>query len=305
MAKKMVNILLLLNPIYWPAWLGLGFLWLTIQCPLRWRYKIGAGMGRLIYVFPSRLKQTTQTNLKLCFPELSDPVRTQLAKDNFASLGLGIIEAAMAWWLPDDKLMNLYQLHGVEHLHQAQQLGKGILFIAPHATCIEIIGRLLGMHYTFGVMYRPHKKPFIRFIHERYRKKHYVTYIPRHGIRELLRSLGKNMPIWYAYDIDGGRRRSLFAPFFGIQTASLTAVTRLIKLSGAVIVPVRYHRRDHEFFYDVILSPPIEHFPSDDPLADLTRLNATLEAAIREKPEQYVWQYKRFKTRPKGEKRLY
>jgi KDO2-lipid IV(A) lauroyltransferase len=54
-----------------------------------------------------------------------------------------------------------------------------------------------------------------------------------------------------------------------------------------------------------MLSPPIENFPSEDILTDAARLNAILEKAIRNKPEQYVWQYKRFKTRPEGEARFY
>lgn len=302
---KIKNALALLNPLYWPAWLGLSLLWICTQLPSRFRYTIGVALGRILYLLPSELKRTTLINLQLCFPDYPLKERQRLAKNNFASLGLGLIESAMAWWLPDKQLADLYHLHGMEHYLKATQKGKGVLLIAPHATCIEIVGRLLGMHYTFGVMYRPHKKAFINFIHDRFRKKHYVSYIPRHNMRALLRALANQMPIWYAYDVDGGRKRSIFAPFFGIPTASLTAVSRIANLSQAAIVPISYYRRDHNFFYDVYVHPEIEPFPSDDQTMDLTKLNAHLETAIRKKPEQYVWQYKRFKTRPLGEKRFY
>lgn len=295
----------LLNPLLIPAWLGLGMLWVITRFPSQWQFKLGKGLGYVLYLFPSELKSITRINLKLCYPHLSEKEQQQLAKKSFASVGLGIVEAAMAWWIPDKKLTSLYQLHGIDNVTKAFAKGKGILLVAPHSTCIEMVGRLLGMRYTFGVMYTPHKKPFIQFIHDRFRKKHYVNYIPRQKIRQLLRSLQNNMAIWYAYDIDGGRKRSLFAPFFGIPTASLTAVSRLLDLSGATVVPVRYYRNDHKFSYDVFLDPPLENFPTDDPVADLTYLNSLLENAIRKKPEQYVWQYKRFKTRPKGDKRFY
>lgn len=303
--NKIKNTLILMSPLYWPAWLGIGLLWVTAHLPSALRYRVGAFLGYLLYLFPTQLKETTKINIKLCFPDLDVKALNRMAKENFASLGLGLVEGAMAWWLPDKKISQLYKLHGIENYTKAAKNGKGILLIAPHATCIEIIGRLIGLHYTFGVMYRPHKKRFIRFIHDQFRKKHYVNYIPRHSIRELLRSLEKNIPIWYAYDVDGGRKRSIFAPFFGIQTASLTAVSRIVELSGATIVPVSYYRRDKTFFYDVYVGEPVSNFPSDDQLSDLTKLNALLENAIRKKPEQYVWQYKRFKTRPKGEKRFY
>ncbi len=295
----------LYSPIYWPAWIGIGILWLITHLPHRWQIRIGQGLGKILYSFPSKLKQITKLNIELCLPELNSQQQQELMKKNFASLGVGLIEAAMAWWLSDSKIKCLYTITGFEHVEAALKKGKGIILVGPHFTCLEMIGRLLGMKYTFGVMYRPHKKPLISFIHQRFRQQHYVNYIPRHRVRQLLRALNNNMPIWYAYDIDGGEKGSVFAPFFGIQTASLTSVSRIVHLSGAAVIPISFYRREDNFKYEVILGPPISDFPSEDLVADATKLNATLEHSIRAHADQYVWQYKRFKTRPPGEKRFY
>lgn len=297
--------LTLAHPRYWPAWLGLGLLWLITRTPYGLQKKIGEILGKTLYLFPSKFKHITQTNIQLCFPQLDKSQQNHLAKNNFAALGIGMIEAAMAWWLPDHKLKCLYQIHGLEHVEAAFAKGKGIILLGPHFTCLEMIGRLLGMQYSFAVMYRPHKKPFISFIHQRFRKKNSVQYIANHRMREVIRALQNNKAIWYAYDIDGGQKRSVFAPFFGIETASLTAVTRVANLTGAAIVPISFYRRDTRFGYDIFLSPPLENFPGKNLEEDATRLNALLEQAIRHKPEQYVWQYKRFKTRPDGQARFY
>ncbi|HLB57617.1 MAG TPA: lipid A biosynthesis acyltransferase, partial [Gammaproteobacteria bacterium] len=240
----------LLNPLYWPAWLGFGILWLITRLPYRFQLKIGATLGLLLYYLPTQLKTITDINLSLCLPELTAKQKKELMKKNFASLGIGLIEAAMAWWLPDEKLQNLYQLYGLEHVEAAFKKGKGIILLGPHFTCLEMVGRIVGMHYTFGVMFRPHKKRFIAFIHDRFRKQHYVNYIPRHRIRELLKALENNMAIWYAYDIDAGEKSSVFAPFFGIPTASLTSASRLVRLSGAAVVPIHFYRRGNELGYD-------------------------------------------------------
>jgi KDO2-lipid IV(A) lauroyltransferase len=295
----------LANPIYWPAWLILGLLWLITRLPHRWQIRIGQGFGKILYSLPTKLKHITEINIKKCFPELNEKQRQELVKKNFSSLGIGLVEAAMAWWLPEKKLNYLFTIHGMEYVEAALAKGKGIILLGPHYTCLEMIGRLLGMKYSFAVMYRPHKKRLIAFIHERFRQQHYVNYIPSHRVRQLLRALSDNMAIWYAYDIDAGEKHGVFAPFFGIQTASLTSVSRLVRLSDAAIVPINFYRRDDDFKYDVVLAPPIENFPTDDPVADATRLNAVLEEAIRKHPDQYVWQYKRFKTRPPGEERFY
>jgi KDO2-lipid IV(A) lauroyltransferase len=295
----------LASPLYWPAWACLGLLWSINQLPFRWQIGIGAALGKFVYLFKSKLKTITLTNIKLCFPDYTPAKCDALAKKSFAELGMGLIEAGMAWWLPDEKLKAIYQIHGIENVDAAFAKGKGIILLGPHFTCLEMIARLLGMHYSFGVMYRPHKKKFIAYIHERFRQRKTIQHIPRHRMRELLRALNNNTAIWYAYDVDGGPKRSVFAPLFGIQTASLTAVSRVAELSGATVVPISFYRREKEFGYDIYLGDAIANFPTDDLVADATRLNASLEEAIRRKPEQYVWQYKRFKTRPPGEKRVY
>jgi len=211
----------------------------------------------------------------------------------------------MAWWLPDQKLESLLHIHGLEHGEAALARGKGVILLSPHFACLEMMGRLIAMKYSFTAMYRPHKKQFVNFLLERFRKRQRVNYIPRSRMRTLTTALENNEPVWYAYDVDAGKKRSVFAPFFGIQTASVTAISRLAEMTGAAIVPIQFHRRDDNKGYEIILSAPLDHFPSDSLVADAGRLNACLETAIRNKPEQYIWQYKRFKTRPDGEKRFY
>lgn len=293
------------NPRYWLAWAGLSLLWLITRLPYRWQFAIGEGIGRLLYCFPTKLKEISLINVQLCFPTLTPEEQTDLIKKNFASLGLGLIEAAMAWWLPDKKLKHLFRVNGLEYLDQAFARGKGIILVGPHFTSLEMIARLLGMHYSFSVMYRPHKKSLIAYIQERFRKRYGIHFIPRNRMRELLRTLTQNKTVWYAYDVDGGKNNSVFAPFFNTSTASLTTVSRIVELTDTTVIPISFYRDSGRFHYEINLAPPLENFPSGDLVEDATRLNALLETFIRHKPEQYLWQYKRFKTRPEGEKRFY
>lgn len=296
----------LLSPLNWPAWIALGILWLITRLPYRWQLQIGRLIGKIAYRFSSKLKSITAVNIALCFPELSTTQQTALVQKNFESLGIGLIETAMAWWLSDKKLSRCQiKITGLEYAEQAFAKGKGIILLGPHFACLEMIGRLLGSKYAFAVMYRPHKKRLIGYIQDRFRKKYHIKHIARQHMREVLNTLNDNMAIWYAYDIDGGEKRSVFAPFFGIPTASLTAASRIVKISGASVIPINFYRLDDRCGYEINLSVPLENFPTEDYVADATRLNAILETSIRNKPEQYIWQYKRFKTRPPGENRFY
>ncbi len=296
----------LFYPSTWPAWMGLGCLWLITRLPIRWQMQIGKGIGKIIYLVSPQLRHISKVNIQLCFPEKSPQEHQQLLKKNFASLGIGIIETAMAWWISDNRLQHCQvTLSGLEHAEAAFARGKGIILLGPHFTCLEMVGRLLGAKYSFAVLYRPHKKKLLAYIQERFRKKYGIRQIARHEIRYLLKTLSENMAVWYAYDIDAGEKKSVFAPFFGIQTASLTAVSRLVTMSNTTILPISFYRLDDKWGYEIKLLPAINNFPSDSLIEDATLLNATLEQSIRDKPEQYIWQYKRFKTRPAGEKRFY
>src|SRR5690606_35527510 len=77
-----------------------------------------------------------------------------------------------------------------------------------------------------------------------------------------------------------------------------TAICRIASRTGAVVLPYFYRRLPGEIRYVVDIGAPLENFPSDDPSADVERLNHLLEDYIRLCPEQYWWIHQRFKGRP-------
>jgi KDO2-lipid IV(A) lauroyltransferase len=110
--------------------------------------------------------------------------------------------------------------------------------------------------------------------------------------------------VWYGYDQDFGARRSVFAPFFGIQTATLKAVTWLPKDTGATVLMISQFRED-DGSYSIHFSPIFEGIADDDDVTAATRLNDQLETFIRIHPEQYLWMHRRFRSRPEGEPPFY
>src|SRR5690606_13249936 len=93
-------------------------------------------------------------------------------------------------------------------------------------------------------------------------------------------------------------KETVFAPFFGVPAATITATHQFARLTGCAVVPF-FHRREGGD-YVLRLGEPLEDFPSTDPVADSTRVNAAIEAMVREAPSQYLWIHRRFKRRPPG-----
>jgi KDO2-lipid IV(A) lauroyltransferase len=293
------------HPKHWPVWFLVGLCRLLILLPYPTLIKTGRWMGHQIARFSGKARKTTAINLKLCFPELSPEERETLLKKNFESVGIAVLEMCLAWWGSDSKLRGLCHVHGREHLEKALQKGKGVIFCSAHLLTVEIAGRLLIPEIPFTVMYRPQKNLVLDKLAYYHRKKMYKNIIARDDLRGMLKCLKANKVIWYSPDVDAGVKNSIFVPFFGISAATVTATTRLTEISRAAVVPIFFYRRDDGLGYDICIEPMLENYPSGNVEQDTLRINQVLETAIRKKPEQYLWQYKRFKTRPAGEKRFY
>ena len=126
----------------------------------------------------------------------------------------------------------------------------------------------------------------------------------KEDIRGTIRYLKRGGTVWYAPDQDMRGKDSVFAPFFGVAAATITATHHLARLSGAAVIPF-FHRRNAGGGYALRLEAPLDGFPSADVVADTARVNACIERMVRAAPEQYLWVHKRFKTRPDGAPGVY
>ena len=124
-------------------------------------------------------------------------------------------------------------------------------------------------------------------------------------MRQLLRGIKKLIPTWYAPDQNFGGEKNVFAPFMGVQTATISAGSRLAQSSGAAMLPFYPERKNDGSGYIIWIGPPLNDFPSGDDVKDATAINASIEKSVRLNPEQYMWIHKRFKTRPSGEPAIY
>jgi len=294
-----------LHPKYWLSWLAMAILWLISLLPYRFALQIGHILGLGGYWFAGKRRHITEVNLELCFPQLSAKQRHKLCKDCFISVGDGIVEMALAWWKPANQLAPLVQLKGLEHLEAALNKQHGILILGAHFTTLDLIGRLISLQNKFSVTYRNTKDPLFDAMMQYKRDQIFASSINRIDIRQFVKTLKNKGAVWYAPDQDYGARHSVFAPFFGVPAATITATARLAKMGDAIILPCFQSRLPNYQGYLIEFQPLVENFPSGDDVQDATRINQIIEQAILRCPEQYLWQHRRFKTRPEGQPRPY
>ena len=293
------------SPVVWPTWLIVGLAWLITRLPLNWVFALGRGLGRLMYRFGHARRSVTEINIAHCFPERSPAEQQQLVRDTFESVGIGAVELMIPWLNPSRDLSEHFTVSGREHLDAALAEGRGVVLVGGHFAVMDVICQPLSDIGNIDVMYRFNKNPVWEWLQVTGRKRYFDGVIERDDTRQTLRRLKKGRAIWYAADQDYGKKHSVFAPFFGVQAATIVATSRFARLNKSPVLMLSQTRDAEQQRWHIRFSPVLENFPSGDDQADAERMNKMLEAEIRLHPEQYLWLHKRFKTRPEGEASFY
>ena len=295
----------LLLPGHWPAWLALGVIWLVARLPYAWLMRLGAGLGRLAGPLLRSRGHVARRNLELCFPELGDAERTALLRENLRDSGRMLMEFALAWMGTDAALARVpQQFEGLEHLQAARAAGRGVLLVGAHFSHLELCARLVSRRLPIAGMYRTMDSAVFDRAVLRARLRYATAMFTKEELRATVKHLKGGGTVWYAPDQDMRGKDSVFAPFFGIPAATITATHHLARLSGAVVIPF-FHRRLPEGGYALRLGQPLADFPGEDAAFDTARINVEIEKMVREAVPQYLWMHKRFKTRPAGAVSVY
>lgn len=276
----------------WSLWLLLGPLRALARLPWRRQLALGRALGRVAGRLARRRRRIAARNLELCFPELSAGERGALLDAHFEALGIGLVEAGMAWRASDERIAALGAVDGIERLRAAGG-GRGVMLVGGHFTTLEMTCRLLGIAVDFDVTYRPLGMPAVDRLIRRGRSRGAARLIPKSNFRGMLASLRDGRTVWMAVDQAHTGDNRAAAPFFGIPAPTTTSPSR-IAAGAAAVLPLAC-RRLPDGRYRLTLGPALEGFPSGDPLADATRLNRIIEEQVREAPEQYYWIHRRFK----------
>jgi KDO2-lipid IV(A) lauroyltransferase len=106
-------------------------------------------------------------------------------------------------------------------------------------------------------------------------------------------------------DQDPRRGAGVFVPFFGVPANTSTLVSRLAARSGAAVMLAFAERLPGGAGFRLHFRAASEAVRDTDLVRSASALNLDIERLVRERPEQYLWSYKRFSVRPPGEANPY
>ncbi len=277
---------------------GLGYL------PLSWLRAIGAALGVLLMaVIPSR-RRVVQTNLRVCFPHLSDAARDALARQTFVYFAQAWLDRSWLWHRSAACIQSRVQLSGeVAALSEATPT---VLF-APHFMGLDVgwTALTLNLPLHFTTIFTPQSNAAVdAWVSQGRQRFGQVRLFRREdGVKPIVSALRQHELLYLLPDMNFGPSESIFVPFYGEPAATVPSLSRFAKLGRARVVPVI--TRMTASGYEVVVHPAWHDFPTDDAEADTATMNRRLEVLINTMPAQYFWVHKRFKTRPPGAPELY
>jgi KDO2-lipid IV(A) lauroyltransferase len=277
---------------------GLGYL------PLSCLRALGSGLGALLLVaIPSR-RRVVQTNLRVCFPDLSDTERDTLTRQTFVCFAQAWLDRSWLWHRSALCVRSRVKLCGqVDELSEATPT---VLF-APHFMGLDVGWTALTMSLPlhFNTIFTPQSNAVVDAWVAKGRQRYGNVRLFRRedGVKPIVAALRKNELLYLLPDMNFGPSESIFVPFYGQQAATVPSLSRFAKLGRARVIPVI--TRMTESGYEVQVNPAWADFPTDDAEADTATMNQRLEVFINKMPDQYFWVHKRFKTRPQGAPDLY
>ena len=304
-----------LLPNYWGIWLLLAIIMPMIYLPLQWQFWLGSRLGILIYKIAGSRRRDTLVNLKLAFPEKPEVERELMAKQVFVNQGIGVFETLCAWFRPN-VFTRTVSISGLHHLVTAQNEGRPVILLGAHYTMLDLGGLFCTQFFALDAMYRPQNNALLDWFIYNGRTHLFGKQISSRDMRSLVSSIKARHVIWYSPDQDYGLKQGVMAPFFGVPAATITAPRRLAKMGDKAHPPVfmalhTYRqtpgnlpsgKRPH---YHLTITPELNNYPSDDEVADATRVNELLEGLIRIDPTQWMWFHRRFKNTPNGRSDIY
>ena len=264
--------------------------------------RIGARLGAAGYS-PLRIrKDVVEKQIAGAFPEKNADEVQRIARASFEHLGRTAIETALLPGLEGGVLGLVERVDGWDHVERARTVGKGMIFVAGHHGNWELLGGYIAARgIPFEVIARGMGNPlFGDYINEIRTSLGMIVMHDSDAVKRTPRALRAGRAVGFLSDQGVKGLASTFVTFLGRPAKTPR---------GAAVFALRFNAP--VFFVDgirlpngkyrVIIEPvevPLTGDRETDVDAIMVRFTELLEKWVREVPEQYFWQHRRWRRQP-------
>jgi lauroyl/myristoyl acyltransferase len=290
----------MLKPRYWGTWLLLWLLWLVMWLPRTWVMVLGTWVGEQMYKRNRKRRHIAEVNIDLCFPHLSPAQRSDMVVEHFRCYGRGFMDMGLIMIGTVPRIQRFSEVHGMEHI--LDNLGDpGVIMVTFHTTTLDMCSSSMLSDIPLVTMMKRDRNPVLnRFMYRsRTRYNNCEMYMRDQSLRGILEGMRNGKSCYIVPDEDFGEgKHSVYAPFFGQPRSTLAIVSRFARRTGAAVIPCICRLVPQTGRYVTTVAPPLDDFPGDDEVENATQINQAMEQLIMHAPEQYLWTFRWFRTRP-------
>lgn len=271
-----------------------------VRLPLPVWQRFGIELGKLLFHLARKRRHIVDVNLRMAFPDKTATQRKAMTRDIIINTTLGALESFYGWWAQDKEIRSRSQVKNLDALLKANE-SQGVIIVGAHFTTLDLSGRVMGLFKKVDIVYKKQSNKVFNDTMINCREPYYSGMIEKRDMRSMIKRLKQGHIVWYAPDQDFGRKNAEFAPFFGVPTATLSNIGKLVKLTGAKVVFFSHFREglgERTRFVGEVSTPFDDNISTDDAV-NARIINQALEDSLRKHDiTQYFWVHKRFKTRP-------
>lgn len=282
------------------------FVQLLGKLPLSVSRIIGGFIGRLNYVFNTRLTQITRTNISRCFPDLNKAQREHLIKQSVIETGRVGIEIPGVWLKSQHWLQGkILKVRNRDLLDQKLASDAGLVLLVPHIGNWEVLGLYLCGITQMTTLYQPPKIAEMEALIRQSREREGARLVPTNnkGVMALFKTLNAGGMTIILPDQVPAKKAGEYSSFFGLPARTMTLPHGLIKRTGCQVLMAYAIRVPGGF--EIVFEEPDADIYSEDTQASLMAMNRSVEACVKTCPSQYQWEYKRFRKQPAGMPKFY
>lgn len=274
--------------------------------PLRVARLLGKLTGLINYRLSSRACLVTRANLELCLPDLDEARKEKMVLSSLQHSAMTAFETPKVWLNSRESTRKrILKVEGGELLEEAMKGDKGLIILLPHLGNWEVYNVFIKRYGAMTALYQPPRKAYLARVMEKIRLGFGNEMVPanRSGVAQLYRRLKAGRVV--SILPDQVPLQGEYIPFFGIAALTDTLTSRLLQKTGANVLSLHITRTMKPPGYEVNIKKLPESVYSPEIATSLRTINESMENCVKDAPDQYQWDYKRFRERPAGEKKIY
>ncbi|MFL2542917.1 MAG: lysophospholipid acyltransferase family protein [Alphaproteobacteria bacterium] len=245
----------------------------------------------------SKYNKIAKNNCKIVFSDFSDKEITKIINNSWKNLGKNLYELNNLKKLIDDK--NAIKVLGLENLKKIKKENSPVIFFSIHSGNWEICVPILDKSgFNIGAIYRHINNVFFdKYILKKRTdslktKNSFYTPKGKLSAKEILEGVINNKNIFLL--VDQKDSAGTLINFFGKKVKTQTGFLKIARKYNLKIIPIKNIRLPDNTL-QITFEEPLGH--SNDKISDdkkMLEINAIVERWIRESPENWFWQHKRF-----------